>query len=480
MQKLYVKDKQFYKTVAGITIPIALQGLITSGVNAVDTMMIGQVSQNHLSGVSMANQFISLFHIFCMGIGMGASVLVARYYGMKDKDSLKGTVSIMLRLCLVMSTLFCALTIICPEMIIRLYTGDAKSMSYEDMITHEEIIKYGVDYLRYSVVTYYLLALSLTCTIVLRNVKQVRIPLYTSIGAFFVNIGANYMFIYGKFGAPRMEAAGAAVGTLIARIFEFSIICGYLLFKDKEIGFRIKHLFAPVGKLWNEYIRISIPVFVSDGILALGNTVVAMVIGRLGGDFVAANAVTMVTQQLSSVMTQGFSQAGAIVTGYTLGEGDREKAYKQGYAFLGIGIVFGLIAAGIIMILSGPMISAYELTEEAQNIAWQLMWSISIIIVFQATNSIMTKGVLRGGGDTKVLMWADNIFLWLASIPLGYLAGLVLHLPAFWIYFALKIDQVLKTFWCVIRLRSGKWIKKIKSGQELGISNKQNVSGQNA
>ena len=87
--------------------------------------------------------------------------------------------------------------------------------------------------------------------------------------------------------------------------------------------------------------------------------------------------------------------------------------------------------------------------------------------MFQATNSIMTKGVLRGGGDTKVLMLADNIFLWVASIPLGYLAGLVLHLPAFWIYFALKIDQVLKAIWCVIRLRSGKWIKKIKSEKEL-------------
>lgn len=455
MQKLYVKDKKFYKTVAGITIPIALQGLITSGVNMMDTMMIGKVSQTHLSGVSLANQFISIFHIFCMGIGMGASVLVARYYGMKDKASLKSTVSIMLRLCLAMSTLFCLVTVFCPEWIMRIYTTD------------ENIIRYGVEYLRYSVVTYYLLGLSLTCTIVLRNVKQVRIPLYTSIGAFFVNVGANYIFIFGKFGAPRMEAAGAAVGTLIARIFEFSIICGYLFFKDKEIGFRIKHLFAPVGKLWREYIRISIPVLVSDGILALGNNSVAMVIGRLGENFVAANAVTMVTQQLSSVMTQGFSQAGAIVTGYTLGEGDREKAYKQSYAFLGIGIVFGLVAAGIIMLLSGPMINAYELTDEAIDIAWQLMWSISIIIVFQATNSIMTKGVLRGGGDTKVLMLADNIFLWVASIPLGILAGLVLHLPAFWIYFALKIDQVLKAFWCVIRLRSGKWIKKIKSGQEL-------------
>lgn len=365
--------------------------------------------------------------------------------------SLRNTVTIMLRLCLAMATLFCAATILWPRQIMQIYTVE------------EAIITHGVKYLEYSVVTYFLLGLSLTCTIVLRNVGQVRIPLYTSIAAFFVNVGANYIFIFGKFGAPRMEAAGAALGTLIARIFEFSVICGYLFIKDQEIGFRIKHIFAPVGELWREYIRVSIPVLISDGILALGNNSVAMVIGRLGESFVAANAVTAVTQQLSSVMIQGFSQAGAIVTGYTLGEGDREKAHRQGYAFLGLGIVFGFVAAGIIMLISGPMISAYNLSEETQAIAKELMLSISIIVVFQATNSIMTKGVLRGGGDTKVLMVADNVFLWVASIPLGILAGLVLHLPAFWIYFALKIDQVLKAVWCVIRLRSGKWIKKIKS-----------------
>lgn len=455
MQKLYVKDLKFYKTVLGITIPIALQGLITTGVNMMDNIMIGRVGETQLSAVALANQFISIFHIFCMGIGMGASVLVSRYYGMKDKDSLKKTVAIMLRLCLAMSTIFCVTTLLIPEQIMRIYTVE------------EDIIREGIKYLEWSVVTYFLLGLSLTTTIVLRNVKQVRLPLYTSIGAFFVNIIANYMFIFGKFGAPRMEVAGAALGTLIARIFEFSVICGYLLFKDREIGFRIKHLFAPVGFLWKEYIRISIPVLISDGILALGNNSVAMVIGRLGGSFVAANSVTMTTQQLSSTMIQGFSQSGAIVTGYTLGEGDREKAHRQGYAFMGIGIVFGILSAMIILLISGPMINAYKLLPETQEIARQLMYSISIIVVFQATNSIMTKGVLRGGGDTKMLMVADNIFLWVASIPLGILAGLVLHLPAFWIYFCLKIDQVLKAFWCVIRLNSGKWIKKIKSAEEL-------------
>lgn len=455
MHSLFIKDKSFYKQVCKIALPVAMQGLITTGVNTMDSIMVGMLGETQLSAVNLANQFINIFHIFCMGIGMGASVLVARYYGAKDRPALKKTVSIMLRLCLAMSTLFCIATLIAPELIMKIYTTDA------------DIISHGVTYLNWSVVTYYLLGLTVTCTIVLRNVNQVHIPLYTSVAAFFINVGANYIFIYGKFGAPRMEEAGAALGTLIARIFEFIVICGFLFFKDKQIGFRIKDILKPVGLLWKEYIRISIPVFISDGILALGNNSVAMVIGRLGTSFVAANAVTTVTQQLSSVFTQGFSQAGSIVTGYTLGEGDRKKAHEQGYAFLGLGIIFGLVAAGIILAISEPMIMAYKLEPKTQEIARQLMLSIAVIIVFQAANSIMTKGVLRGGGDTKMLMLADNVFLWVASIPLGIVAAFVLHLPAFWIYFCLKIDQVLKAIWCVIRLNSGKWIKKIRSESEI-------------
>ena len=455
MHSLFIKDKKFYMNVAKIAIPIALQGLITTGVNMMDTIMVGAVGETQLSAVSLANQFINIFHIFCMGVGMGASVLVARYFGMSDNSSLKKTITIMLRLVMGLAALFCVGTVLFPEPIMYIYTNELP------------IIGYGVEYLRWSVISYFFLGLSVTCTIVLRNVNQVRIPLYTSIGAFFVNVGANYIFIFGKFGAPAMGVAGAALGTLIARVFEFAIICGYLFVIDKSIGYRIKEFFRPVGVIWREYIRISIPVLISDGILALGNNSVAMVVGRLGESFVAANAVTTVAQQLSSVMIQGFSQAGAIITGYTLGEGDRKKAHEQGCAFLGLGFVFGIVAAAILMGISEPMIRAYDLTPETQRIARSLMWSIGIIIVFQATNSIMTKGVLRGGGDTKMLMLADNIFLWVASVPLGAIAGLVLHLPAFWIYFFLKCDQVLKCIWCVIRLRSGKWIKKIRSEKEI-------------
>lgn len=456
LRRLVVSDKEFYRKVFLLALPIALQSMISIGVNMLDTIMVGKLGEASLSATSLANQFISVYHILCMGLGMGASVMVSRYWGMKLNEpekaieSLRKTVCIMLRLTVGLAACFALATFFIPDKIMSLYGNET------------EVISLGIVYFKYSVITYFFLGLSLVCTIVLRSVGQVRLPLFVSIGAFFVNLGFNYALIFGKFGFPRMEVAGAALGTLIARVFETGIICSYLFFVDKNIGFRFKHLMMKTRDLLGEYIRISIPVLISDGILAIGNNTVAMVIGRLGMTFVAANAITAVTQQMSSVIIQGVSQAGAIVTGQTLGTGQKEKTMEQGYGFLGLGIGLGALSALFIMAVSGAIIGSYNVSEETAVMAGQLMMAISIIVLFQSSNSIMTKGVLRGGGDTKMLMVADNAFLWIVSIPLGIVAGFVLKLPAFYIYIALKFDQIIKAVWCVFRLRSGKWIKKIR------------------
>ena len=211
---------------------------------------------------------------------------------------------------------------------------------------------------------------------------------------------------------------------------------------------------------------VSVPVFVSDGLLALGTTAVAMIMGRISKEFVSANSITFVTQQLSTVLIQGICHAGCIVTGHTLGKGDTRKAQEQAWTFLELGVSIGIVAGLIILAISEPMIQAYNITDHTKNIARQLMDAMALIIVFQSANSILTKGVLRGGGDTKFLMVADILFLWIVSIPLGALAGLYWHLSAFWIYVFLKIDQVIKAIWCVFRLKSGKWIKTIKGSKK--------------
>lgn len=448
-RRIYFGDKRFYRQMFEIAVPVALQQLITVGINLMDTVMLSHMGDAQLSAASLAGQFVNMFHIFAMGIGMGASVLTARYWGMHDLHSLRKTITIMLRFCLAFAALFMAGTAIAPAVVMQAYTSDA------------EIIRLGCCYLAYMVPCFLCMGLSMTCTIVLRTVRQVRIPLLCSVFAFFINVFCNWVFIFGHLGMPRMEIAGAALGTLIARLFELVFVCGYFFFRDRQIGYRFRHILTRCGDLVPEYIRIAIPVLVSDGLLALGNNAVAMVMGRIGRTFVAANSVTTIVQQLSSVFIQGICHASGIITGNTMGEGDMERAQQQGYAFLGLGCMLGVLSALAILVAKMPLIDFYQVSQETRMVAMELMDAICLIVIFQSMNSILTKGVLRAGGDTRFLMAGDILFLWVASIPLGILAGLVLHWPPFWVYLMLKIDQVLKCVWCVFRLRSRKWMKKI-------------------
>ncbi len=448
--KKYLGTKDFYIRVFAIALPIALQSLISIGVNMMDTVMLGTLGETALSASALANQFITIYQICCMGIGMGASVLVSRFWGMKDMVSLKKTVTIMLRLCVGFGLIFAIATALFPGQIMRIYTPE------------EDVIYQGTRYFYYSVPAYILLGLSLDCTLVLRSVGKAKIPLVCSILGFTSNLFFNWVFIFGKLGAPCMEVAGAALGTLLSRILEFGLIGTYFFILDKDLGYRLRDIFIKCRDLMGEYLKISIPVLISDSLMAFGNSAVAVIMGHIGAAFVSANSITTVTQMLTTVLTQGIAQAGCIVTGHTLGKGDRDRALNEGFTFAVFGAALGLVAGLIILVVREPVIGMYNIEESTRDIARQLMNAIAFILVFQSTNSVVTKGVLRGGGDTKFLMLADVLFLWVASVPLGILAGLVLKLPAFYIYICMKIDQIIKCIWCFGRLRSGKWIRGIK------------------
>ena len=449
--KVFVRDKEFYKTLVAYALPIALQQLITVGVNMADNIMLGQLGEAPMSGATLANNFITIFQIMCMGLGMGASVLVSRFFGMKDQLGMKRSVNIMYRLLFVVATCFAVATAVFPAQIMGLFTEE------------QDVILQGTGYLLISIPCYYLNGYAVTSSIMLRSVGKANIPLLSSCCSFFINIFFNWVFIFGKLGAPEMGVNGAALGTLIARVVEFSIIMGFLLFVDKNIGFRIKDLTLSVKELIGEYIRISIPVLISDTLLGLGNSAVAAVMGRIGSTFVAANSITTVVMSLATVVIQGISQASCTITGITLGKGEVEKARAQGNTFAALGFIIGGFGCVLILAISDLVVGAYKITPRTAELARDLMHAVAITIWFQAANSILTKGTLRGGGDTKFLMVADIIFLWLCSIPLGALTGLVYKWPGFWVFIMLRIDQFIKCFVCVIRLRSGKWIKRIKN-----------------
>lgn len=447
--QIWVREKSFYRQVLRLVLPVAAQSMITMGINLMDTIMLGKFGEMQLSASSLANQFINLFQILCMGIGCGAAVLTAQCWGKKDLPALKKVVTLMLRLCLLAACAFTAAVCLFPRQIMGIYTSQ------------EAVIAYGEKYFSIMRYTFFVQGLSLTMTQVLRSVRNVRIPMISSVCSFFINIFFNWVFIFGNLGAPRMEIAGAALGTLIARVFECAIIFGYAVLADRQIGYRLRELFRPCGEMLSPFLRYSGPVVISDMLLGLGNNALSVVMGHISAEFVAASAMTNVTVQLSTVFVFAVASASASITGNTVGAGQKEKAYQQGVTFLGISTVLGVFACLLILATSPLVINMYEVADHTKEIAYSLMAAIGIIVLFRCPNTVMTKGVLRGGGDTKFLMAADILFLWVFSIPLGAMAGLVWHLPPFWIYFCLMSDNILKCIWCVWRLLGKKWVREI-------------------
>lgn len=442
-------DKKFYLDLVKIAVPVALQSLITTGVNMVDNIMVGKLGEIAMNSTYFANQFIMLFTFLCMGISMGSSVMTSRFYGAGDESSLKKVISIAIKFAILLALVFTLINAFEAPFIISLYTPE------------QAVIEGGASYLYWSTVTYLLMAVSTVLTNIMRSIDMTITPIVASSVSFGINILANYCFIFGKFGCPEMGVAGAAVGTVIARIVETGIILFVFLYKNKVVKFRMPDLLMSTKDIVGDFFKIAFPVMLSDGLLGIGENVLAYIMGHISVEFVSANSITSVVQRASTIVISGIAFSGCFLTSRTLGEGRKKDAERQGFTMFAIGIVVGLIAALIIEIIAAPVIESYNITDETKKIAYSLMNALALIVVFRSTNSILTKGVIRGGGDTRFLLVADMTTKWFMGIPLGYLAGIVWHLPMFWTFIFLHIDEVVKAVWCVFRMKSGKWIKKI-------------------
>ena len=443
--------KQRLRRLFSVMIPILITQTAIMAMNFFDSSMSGHAGAVDLAGTSIGGNIWMPIFVGTNGVLLGAMPIVAHLLGADKRDNIGKVIRHTIFLAIAFSAVIILMGVLFLDTLLT-------HLHLEPQVHY--IAKMYMAAVAVGVIPFFM---STSLRALIDTLGHTGITMKIYLLALPVNAFLNYCFIFGKLGAPKMGVQGAALGTLLARIFEFVFICGYFFGKDQKIGYRIKDLFGECASLLREYIRVALPVVISDTLLALGNTAVAMVMGRIGSGFVSANSITAVIQQISTVLIQGICHAGCIITGHTLGRGEQERAQEQAWTFLWLGAIVGAAGAGIILLIRSHVIGLYNITPETKQIAWKLMDAIALIVVFQSVNGVMTKGVLRGGGDTRFLMVADVLFLWIVSVPLGALAGLYWHLDVFWIYVFLKLDQVIKAVWCVFRLKSRKWIKMLST-----------------
>ena len=444
---LLIRDRGFYRSFFSLTLIIALQNLIAFGVNLADNMMLGTYSEVAMSGAAMANQIQFLLQQLAGGIGAGAVVIAAQYWGKQQTRPMRRVFSVTLWFGLLVSVAMGIAAFFAPQGLLSLLTNEP------------QVIDQGAQYMKIMAVSYPIFMVTQLLFAFLRSAETVRIGFWVSLSTLFVNIGLNYTLIYGHFGFPEMGARGAAIATLIARVMELLIVLLYARFLDKKLNLRLRH-FARVERTYlRDYFKTGLPLMLSSLSWGIAMSLQSAILGRLGGSAIAANAIAATLFQVIAVVAYASASASGVLVGKAVGTGDipRVKQMSKTLQLLFVGI--GIFSGAALFLARGGIVSIYRAAPETDALARQLIAVLCVTVIFTSYQMATLTGIVSGGGDTKFVLFNDLIFMWGIVLPISALSAFVFHWPIPVTFICLKADQVLKCFVAVVKVNRFRWIR---------------------
>ena len=446
-----IKEKTFYKSFMILALSLALQNLLTYGVNMMDTLMLGRYSQNAMGGVSLCNQIQFLLQMLVVGAGEGAVVMGSQYWGRKKLEPIPHIIGVALRFGGALAVLLFILVFGWPNRILSLLSNDPA------------VIAEGAKY--FSIIRYTYVIFTITNILVasLRSIGVVRIGYMISGSTLVINVCLNYLLIYGNLGFPEMGVRGAACATLIARCVELIIVIWFLKYRENVLNLNLRKLLRIDTSYVHDYMKVSLPVLINQALWGVAQMVQTGILGHLGGDVTAANAISVQVYQVLSVVCYGAASAAGIVVGRTIGEDNEKKLHPLVTTLQVLFISIGLCSGLAIFLLRGPILAAFggTLTENAYRLSRQFMLVLAITTVGTSYQMACDNGIIRGGGDTAFSAKMNLVSMWCIIVPFSAMAAFWWKCPPVAVFFLLKWDQLYKAIPVGIRLHSWTWVKKV-------------------
>lgn len=438
----------FYRHLFRLTLPVVVQNLLSAAVNSADVVMLNYVSQSAISAVSLASQYASILFMVYYGLGTGATMLCAQYFGKGNMRAIQVVEGIAMRFSLGMSVAFSALTLFVPGQLMRIFTNDP------------ELIALGSEYLRVMSVTYLCWGVIEVYLSVLRSIGRVTVCMVLNIVAFSLNVVLNAVFIFGLLGAPRLGVTGVAIATAISRLVELAL-CVAVSVKSKDIKLNPAYMFVKNKQLFGDFVRLSLPALGNDIAWGVGFSMYSVILGHLGSDVVAANSLVSVVRNLGTIACFALASAGGILLGQVIGENRIEDARRNAAQLTKLTLITGVLG-GVLILLLTPFVLRYaDLSETSMGYLRTMLLLNSVYIIGPALNTTLIAGVFRAGGDSRFGLICDVLDMWVYAVPLGFLAAFVLRLPVMWVYVLLCTDEFVKLPFVIRHYRSGKWLQNI-------------------
>lgn len=443
-----VKKDDFYRQMFKLAIPIIIQNLLSAAVNSSDVIMLNYVGQSAISAVSLAANYSNILFMVYYGLGTGASLLCAQYFGKKNMQAIHAVEGIALRFSLAISALVALAAFTMPQRMLLLFTSD------------QELIAIGSSYIRIMGITYLCWGVTEIYLAILRSIGRVTISMTLNMLAFGLNILLNAVFIFGLFGAPKLGVTGVAIATASSRLIQL-IACVIVSLLSKDVKLNPAYMFIRSKTLLNDFVHLSLPALGNDLSWSVAFSMYSVILGHLGTEAVAANSMVTVVRNVGSVFCFAIASAGTILLGRVMGQEELEKSKSYASRMLKMTVVAGAVG-GVIVLAVTPFVLRFAfLNDTAMHYLKYMLLINSYYIMGSAVNTALIAGVFRAGGDTKFGLICDTIDMWVYAVPLGFFAAFVLKLPVLWVYFLLCTDEFVKWPWVIRHYRKGEWAKNI-------------------
>ncbi len=440
---------EFLKKLFVIAIPIGLQSVVNIFVNLIDTVMVGRLGDIALSSVNISGQFPYLYMTVAMGLSNAGLIIAAQAWGNERPDKVKDVIAHCLRLCMIVNIVFFLLAFILPKQIISIYTDN------------DSIIESASVYLRILSVCFLFQTFPQALVTLLRSVGVNRLGFTTSLFACFANVFFNWVFIFGNLGAPALGVTGAAVGTVLARVAELIVIIVFMI-RQKYIAFSLRDLARRLDpSMRADFTKLAVPSVLSEVTGNLNVSAAAMITGRVSEYYIAANTIVHNIWTVSSLFMFGIATGANVMIGHEIGASNMERTREYAKYMTRISVVIGLFGAVMTQLIAPVITSFFNVSPQTLETAEHLKYAASVAVFFLAMQIVLTKGILRGGGQAAAVTRVDLLSCWLINIPVGFVVALVLRLDPFWIYLSLRLDYIIKTVWGLWRINRTDWILRL-------------------
>ena len=440
------RKRSLRKEIVRLALPIALQQFMTALVGACDAIMLGKLSQDAMSAVSLATQVTFVFNLFMFAFMAGENMFVAQYYGKGDYTGISQVFSLVTKICGCIAVVFLAGTLFFPEQLMRILTNE------------ETLIVLGSEYLRVIGISYVFSGIAQIFLAIMKNCGAVNMSTLINGVMVILNIALNAVFIFGLSGFPKMGIKGAALATVLATVVQFLWSVGYVLCRIRAVKFSLR---SCEKKLFGRFWQKAVPLLINNLAWGIGFSLYSVIMGHLGTDAVAANGIANISKNLVVCFCLGLGNAGSIIVGNRLGADRLQEAKEVGETLTKTAIIAGIVSGLVLIALSPFITKMVDLTPIARGYLQKMLLISSYYIAGKSVNCMTIGGIFAAGGDSKFGMLCDSVTLWCIIVPLGCICAFILKLPVMVVYFVLNLDEIIKLPVVYKHYKKYKWIKNL-------------------